>query len=323
MDVGVLTVPLGDRSLEDALSYLDSLDVGAVELGCGGHPGESHLQRSAYLGDDDAQEELHSQLERHDMRVSALATHNNPLHPDDERAAEADTELREAIELAAQLGVGTVTCFSGLPAGGPDDDVPNWVTAPWPGEHQDAHRYQWEEVALPYWRDLAEFADEQGVDVAIEMHPNMLVYEPSGLRRLRAETNERIGANFDPSHLYWQGIDVSEAIRFLGERDAIHHVHAKDTRVYEANSRRKGVLDMTPYTEEADRSWLFRTVGYGHGETHWKDVVSTLRMVGYDGALSIEHEDSLTSSSEGLEKAVDVLSRAVFETQPGEAYWAE
>jgi DNA-(apurinic or apyrimidinic site) lyase len=140
---------------------------------------------------------------------------------------------------------------------------------------------------------------------------------------LREETNDRIGANFDPSHLYWQGIDVPEAIRFLGKRDAIHHVHAKDTRVYDANARVKGVLDTTSYTEEPERSWLFRTVGYGHGEEHWKDVVSTLRMVGYDGALSIEHEDSLTSSREGLEKAVELLSRAVFETTPGEAYWAE
>jgi DNA-(apurinic or apyrimidinic site) lyase len=254
--------------------------------------------------------------------VSALATHNNPLHPDEGTAAEADTELREAIDLAAALDVDAVTCFSGLPAGGPNDEVPNWITAPWPTEHADALDYQWE-VATDYWGSLAEHAAAAGVDVAIEMHPNMLVYEPHSLLRLREATNDRVGANFDPSHLYWQGIDVTEAIRLLGEHDAIHHVHAKDTRVYEANARTKGVLDTTDYTEEADRSWLFRTVGYGHGEEHWKDVVSTLRMVGYDGALSIEHEDSLTSSREGLEKAVDVLRRAVFETQPGEAYWAE
>jgi DNA-(apurinic or apyrimidinic site) lyase len=215
-----------------------------------------------------------------------------------------------------------VTCFSGLPAGSPNDETPNWVTAPWPGEHADAHRYQWEEVAIPYWSDLADHAADHGVDVAIEMHPNMLVYEPSGMLRLREETNERIGANFDPSHLYWQNIDITDAIRFLGEHDAIHHFHAKDTKVYDANARYKGVLDTTPYDEEADRSWLFRSVGYGHGEEHWKDVVSTLRMVGYDGALSIEHEDSLTSSNEGLEKAVAMLQRAVFRDQPGEAYWA-
>jgi DNA-(apurinic or apyrimidinic site) lyase len=322
MDVGVLTVPLGGESLDDALAYLAGIGVGAVELGVGGYPGADHVDRRALLDSEDARAELAAALDDHDFRVSALATHNNPLHPDEDSAREAREELREAVDLAAALDVNTVTCFSGLPAGGPNDEVPNWVTAPWPTEHADAHEYQWD-VATDYWGDLAEHAASAGVDVAIEMHPNMLVYEPHGLLRLREATNERVGANFDPSHLYWQGIDVTEAIRFLGEHDAIHHVHAKDTKVYEANARTRGVLDTTPYTDESDRSWLFRTVGYGHGEEHWKDVVSTLRMVGYDGALSIEHEDSLTSSREGLEKAVDVLQRAVFETTPGEAYWAE
>ncbi len=323
MDIGILTVPLHDESLDDALDYVASLGVDAVELGCGGSPGDAHLPREQYLDDQAAQAELQSTLDDHGLRVSALATHNNPLHPDDDHAATADRELREAIELAAQLGVDTVTTFSGLPAGGPDDSVPNWITAPWPTEHADALEYQWEEVAIPYWTELAAFAADRGVDVAIEMHPNMLVYEPHGMLELRERTGDAVGANFDPSHLYWQDIDVLEAIRLLGEHDAIHHVHAKDTKMYDANARTKGVLDTTPYDEVEERSWLFRSIGYGHGEDHWKDVVSTLRMVGYDGALSIEHEDALTSSREGLEKAVDVLQRAVFETQPGDAYWAE
>jgi len=322
MDIGVLTVPLGDQSLEETLSYLDGIGVDAVEIGCGGYPGSDHLDRGELLDDEATQAELHDLLDEYGVRVSALATHNNPLHPDDDRAGTADAELREAITLADQLDVNTVTCFSGLPAGGPNDEVPNWVTAPWPQEHADAHDYQWE-VATEYWTDLADHAADHGVDVAIEMHPNMLVYEPHGMLELRDRTNEYIGANFDPSHLYWQGIDVTAAIRLLGEHGAIHHFHAKDTKVYEDRAREKGVLDTTPYTHEPDRSWLFRSIGYGHGEGHWKDVVSTLRMVGYDGALSIEHEDSLTSAREGLEKAVDVLDRAVFETQPGDAYWAE
>ncbi|MFC4246238.1 sugar phosphate isomerase/epimerase family protein [Natribaculum luteum] len=322
MHIGLHTPPLYDRSFEEALEYLSETAVSAVEPGVGGYPGDDHLERERYLDDEDAQAELHDLLEEYGMEISALATHNNPLHPDEEQAATADTELREAIRLASQLEVDTVTCFSGLPAGGPNDEVPNWITAPWPSEHAEAHEYQWD-VALEYWDDLATHADDHGVDVAIEMHPNMLVYEPHGMARLREETNDRIGANFDPSHLYWQGISITDAIRYLGERDAIHHFHAKDTRVYEAQAREKGVLDTTAYDDEPNRSWLFRSVGYGHGEEHWKDVVSTLRMVGYDGALSIEHEDSLTSSREGLEKAIGLLERAIFEEQPGEAYWAE
>ena len=322
MDLGVHTPPLADQSLEGALEYLSELGVSAVEPGVGGHPGQDHLVREEYLDDAEAQADLEGLLEEYEMYISALAVHNNPLHPDEERAETADTELREAIELAAQLEVGVVTCFSGLPAGGPEDSVPNWITAPWPTEHADALEYQWER-ALEYWDDLEGVADDHGVDVAIEMHPNMLIYEPHGLARLREEAGERIGANFDPSHLYWQGISVTDAIRYLGECDAIYHVHAKDTRVYEERAREKGVLDTTPYDEEANRSWLFRSVGYGHGERHWKEIVSTLRMVGYDDTVSIEHEDSLTSSREGLEKAIDLLQRAIFEDEPGEAFWAE
>lgn len=322
MQIGVLTAVLGDQSRDDAFEYLSELGVEAVELGTGGVTGSDHLPREEFLDAEEPQADLHELLETNGLRISALATHNNPLHPDEARAERADTELREAIRLADQLGVDTVTCFSGLPAGGPNDETPNWITAPWPPEHAENHEYQWE-VATDYWSDLAGHAESHGVNVGIEMHPNMLVYEPTGLCRLREATNERIGANFDPSHLYWQGIDVTEAIRYLGEHNAIHHVHAKDTRVYESNARLKGVLDTTAYTDEPNRSWLFRSVGYGHDESHWKEIVSTLRMVGYDDALSIEHEDSLTSGREGLEKAVDLLDRAVFETTPGEAYWAE
>ena len=322
MDIGVLTVALGGEPLPDALEYLSDLGVGAVELGCGGFVGDDHLPRDEYLDDEDAQQELLDLVDEHDLRISAISTHNNPLHPDDERAERAATELREAVRLADQLGVDNVNTFSGLPAGSPDGSVPNWITAPWPPEHAEALEYQWEEVAIPRWSALAEHAADHDVNIAIEMHPNMLVYEPTGMMRLREATNDHVGANFDPSHLYWQGIDATEAIRYLGERDAIHHFHAKDTKLDEHNARVKGYLDTAPYTDEPNRSWLFRSIGYGHGEKHWKDVVSTLRMVGYEGALSIEHEDSLTSGREGLEKAVDILQRAVFETQPGDAYWA-
>ncbi len=322
MDIGVLTVALGGEPLDGALDYLSGIGVDAVELGCGGFVGDDHLPREEFLDDDEAQSDLLETVEGNDLRISALATHNNPLHPDPERAERATREIEEAVRLANQLGVDNVNTFSGLPAGSPAGEVPNWITAPWPPEHAEALQYQWEEVAIPRWSDIAEHAADHGVNVCIEMHPNMLVYEPTSMMRLREATNERIGANFDPSHLYWQGIDVIEAIRYLGERDAIHHFHAKDTRLYEHNARVQGYLDTNPYTDEPDRSWLFRSIGYGHDEAHWKDVVSTLRMVGYEGALSIEHEDSLTSGREGLEKAVDLLQRAVFETQPGEAYWA-
>ncbi len=322
MHIGVHTPPLYDEPLPVAVDYLADLGVGSIEPGVGGHPGDTHLPADEYLDDDDRQAELQALLDDHDMTVSALAVHDNPLHPDADRSDSADADLRRAIKLADQLGVGVVTCFSGLPAGQAGDATPNWIVAPWPPEHLEALAYQWE-LATDYWQELADHADNHGVDIAIEMHPNMLVHEPRGLVRLREATNHRLGANYDPSHLYWQGIDAVEAVRYLGARDAIHHVHAKDTAIHPANVRTKGLLDATPYDEAAERSWLFRTVGYGHGEAHWKALVSALRLVGYDGALSIEHEDALMSSREGLEKAVELLQRVVLDTQPGEAFWAD
>jgi len=324
MDIGVLTVPLGGESIDDAVAYLDDIGVDAVELGVGGWPSEDHVDREAILDDDAAQAELRELLDEHGLRISALATHNNPPHPDEERAAAADRELREAIELADQLDVGTVTCFSRPScrrAGRLDAELDHGAVA-----ERTRRRPR---VSMGRGRDpVLDGSGEtrrppRGGCRHRDAPEHARVRADRHARAPGGRTNERIGANFDPSHLYWQGIDVIEAIRFLGDHDAIHHFHAKDTKVYDANARVKGVLDTTSYTDESDRSWLFRSIGYGHDESHWKDVVSTLRMVGYEGALSIEHEDSLTSSREGLEKAVDVLDRAVFETQPGDAYWAE
>ena len=67
------------------------------------------------------------------------------------------------------------------------------------------------------------------------------------------------------------------------------------------------MLDVKKYTDEIHRSWVFRTVGYGNGESVWRDIISNLRMVGYDHVISIEHEDSLMSGDEGLKKAIETL----------------
>jgi len=323
MEIGCNVVPFGGQELEEVLEYLSGLGAEAVELGSGGVLGQDFLPRDEYLDNPDKQAELLDTLDEYGFYISSLSAHDNPLHPDEEKAEQSDRDLRESIELADQLGVDVVNAFSGLPAGGPNDEVPNWITAPWPSEHNEAWQWQWEEVTVPYWQDLAEHAADHDVKVGIEMHPNMMIYEPTGLIGLREETNEYIGANLDPSQLFWHGIDIPETIRYLGEHDAIHHFHAKDSKLNPPVSKLKGVQDPKMYTKEPERSWLFRTIGYGHGEQEWKNIVSELRMAGYDGALSVEHEDSLTGTREGIEKSIDVLRRAIFETQPGDAFWAE
>jgi sugar phosphate isomerase/epimerase len=138
--------------------------------------------------------------------------------------------------------------------------------------------------------------------------------------RLRSIAGPSVGCNFDPSHLFWQSIDPIAAVRVL--KEAIFHVHAKDTQIYATNLPRSGVLDTKPYTEERERAWIFRTCGYGHGAEWWTGFISTLRMFGYDSVLSIEHEDSLLSPEEGLTKAANFLNSIVIREPPGAAWWA-
>lgn len=153
------------------------------------------------------------------------------------------------------------------------------------------------------------------------MHPGFCVYNPATMLRLREAVGDVLGANFDPSHLIWQGIDPVAAIRKLG--DAIYHVHAKDTKLDKYNIATDGVLDTKHYGDEINRSWVFRSVGYGNGEQYWRDLISALRLVGYDRVLSIEHEDSLMSIDEGLKKAIDFLRPSVInEPKPTTMSWA-
>jgi sugar phosphate isomerase/epimerase len=212
-----------------------------------------------------------------------------------------------------------VVTFSGCPGDSDDAKHPNWVTTPWPPEFLDVLEWQWEKKAIPYWREAGRFAADHGVKVALEAHPGFIVYNVESLLRLRAEAGTNIGINFDPSHLFWQGVDVPAAIRALG--DAIFHVHAKDVALDRHNVAVNGVIDTKTYRRMAERSWLFRSVGWGHDELEWKRIVSALRVAGYDYVISIEHEDALASIDEGLRAAVDLLSRVVLTEPPVEAWW--
>ena len=175
-------------------------------------------------------------------------------------------------------------------------------------------------MLIPYWKNLVAFAKEHGVNkIALEMHPGFCVYNTETLLRLREAVGPEIGANFDPSHLIWQGMEPVAVIRALGE--AIFHVHAKDTRIDKYNTARTGVLDTKLYSDEINRSWIFRSVGYGNDELYWKDIISNLRLVGYDWALSIEHEDSLMSQNEGLSKAVGTLKNCLITEDTTAAWW--
>ncbi len=294
-----------------------------LELGTGGWPGAAHLLDTtldSLLASPSQRRELGQRLGDAGLSLSALSCHSNPLHPQAEVAEAADMLFRKTVQLAEQLAVPTVVTFSGCPGGGPGDRTPNWITAAWPPEYQEALAWQWSERVIPYWRRAHGLLQAAGVRVALEAHPGFCVYNPETLLRLRAEAGEAIGINLDPSHFWWQGIDIPSATAVLGE--AIFHFHAKDVAIAPANRNRNGVLDTKSFRDAAQRSWLFRSVGWGHDELEWKRIVSALRLAGYDGVLSIEHEDALLSTQEGLSSAVDMLSRVLVREPPMEAWWA-
>jgi sugar phosphate isomerase/epimerase len=254
------------------------------------------------------------------LALSALSCHYEPLSPDPALARESDEVFRKSVRLAAALGVPVVNVLSGLPAGAPGDRSPSWVTCPWPPHNLRMLDYQWNEVAIPYWKAAAKLAEEHGVKIAVEMHPGFLVYNVESLLRLREAVGPVLGCNLDPSHLFWNGVDVPSAIRRLGQ--AIFHVHGKDCAVDALNVSINGCNDCKPYEQIPLRSWTFRTIGYGHDAKTWKDIVSALRLAGYDYVISIEHEDALMSVEEGLSKAVALLREAVMAQEPGRMYWA-
>jgi len=322
MKVGVFAVLFSGMEFGDALDYIKSVGCGAVEIGCGGYPGNAHCKPAELIEDDGAVEAFGEAVFRRGLDISALSCHGNPLHPNPEIADAHHHTFKDTVLLAEKLGIDTVITFSGCPGGGPDDKTPNWVVCPWPPDFTAAVRWQWEEKLIPYWQEMAPWAADHGVTkIALEMHPGFCVYNPETLLRLREVIGPSIGANFDPSHLFWQGINPVHAIRAIGEAGGLFHFHAKDTKIDPVNCTVHGVLDTKSYADEIHRTWIFRTVGYGHGEDVWRAIVSNLRLVGYDGALSIEHEDSLMSANEGFEKAVSFLQGLIIQEEAGRAYW--
>jgi sugar phosphate isomerase/epimerase len=319
MKLGVFTPVLYDRDLPAALDHLAGLGVEAVEIGTGNWPGDTHCDMDALLADHAKATAFKREVESRGMVISALSQHGNPVHPDPAIAARDHDVWVRTLQLAELLEVGVVNAFSGCPGGGPEDRHPNWVTCTWPDEFARTLQWQWDERLVPYWTEQLEPMRRHGVKVAIELHPGFNVFNVETMLRLREATGPEVGANYDPSHLFWQGMDPVTTIKALGP--AIHHVHAKDTWIDKENTAVNGVLDTKGYDRLLERSWSFRTIGFGQGEKVWQDILSALRLVGYDWVVSIEHEDGLLSNEEGLAKAVELLLRLRPAQPVGRMWW--
>lgn len=305
MKLGLFTVPLGNLPLSEALDYAGSLGCEAVELGAGGYPGRDHCDPARLLADSTALERFKRTVADSGVEVSALSCHGNPLHPVQNLARDYDEDFRNAVRMASELEVDTVITFSGCPGDSDGAGRPNWVTCAWPPDFLEILEWQWNEKVAPYWQGASGFAEERGVKVAIEPHPGFVVYNTETFRQLRSLAGDNVGVNLDPSNLFWQRIDPLVCAEELGE--AIFHVHAKDTALEANRVTRNGVLDTKEHRPDSERAWVYKVVGRGHGVDFWSGLVQTLRSIGYEGAISIEHEDLFVDPKAGFREAANVL----------------
>jgi sugar phosphate isomerase/epimerase len=308
--IGVFDPVFDDLSLEEMLDKFSALGIEAVEIGTGGYPGTKHCPIAELLADPAKAQAWKKRFEDRKILVGALSCHGNPVHPDPKLAARDDQYFRNSVLLAERLEVPVIVGFSGCPGGSPADKMPNWATYRWPPEFDQTLKYQWNEKVIPYWKQAVEFARAHGVrKIALEMHPNFVVFNPKSLMKLRNAVGEEIGANCDLSHLFWQGCDPVEVIHYLGKQGALYHAHMKDTVIVKDVAARFGVLNFPEEPEEkpTDGSVYFRAVGYGHGAHLWKDVVKAYMDVGFQGIMSIENEDPILTGEVGVERALYVL----------------
>ncbi|PIO96139.1 sugar phosphate isomerase/epimerase family protein [Pleomorphomonas carboxyditropha] len=306
MKLGFVSDSLGNRTFEDILDQAVKLHLSGLEVNTGGWSTAPHFDLKKMKADAKARGAFLKAFADRGLEVIALNANGNPLHPTDPTQ---DACLRDTIRLAGEMGIRKVCTMSGLPEGAQGDRMPNWVVSSWPPETQTMLKYQWEERLIPYWSEIVALAKECGVErIAIELHGNQLVFNVPSLFKLREAVGPVVGANLDPSHLMWMGADPLAAVDALGE--AIYHVHAKDTYINAPKAATASLLENGSLMDIPARSWSYITLGYGHGESWWREFCYRLKMVGYDEWLSIEHEDVLLSRLEGLRRSVETLRSA-------------
>ena len=307
--IGVFDPVYENLSLDAMLDKVTALGLEAMEIGTGGYPNNHHCPLDDLIADRTRAKAWQKNFEDRGIRVATLSCHGNPIHPDAKRAQKDIDTFRKTVLLAEMLDVKVIVGFSGCPGGTPQDTQPNWITYRWPSEHATMQDWQWKERVIPYWKDAAKYARDHGVRrLALEMHPNFVVYNPRTLMKLREAVGEEIGANNDLSHLFWQGCDPVEVVHFLGKQGAIFHAHMKDTVFFPENVNKYGVLNFAFETSDLDNaSETFRAVGYGHSASIWKSIMKAYMDVGYEGILSIENEDPILAGEVGVERAAYVL----------------
>lgn len=298
-----------DRSLEQVIAWVARTGlVDDLEIGVGGYSAAPHCAAPELLADSSALRRWRAMLDSAGVGLSALNVSGNPLHPDPQIAARHDRDLRDAVRLAAALGVDRIVAMSGCPAAGPDDRAaPHFSGGGWLPDLERVAEWQWSERVEPYWTRMAEFArrEHPGLLICFELHPGTFVYNVNTFQAMRA-LGPNLGVNLDPSHFFWQSMDPILVIEALGDR--IGHVHGKDTTLHAHALALNGVLDNRWPNPPAEMPWNFATVGRGHDAAWWTRFVDALRSHGFAGTVSIEYEDPFVPVDESVLESARLLA---------------
>jgi sugar phosphate isomerase/epimerase len=325
--LGVYNAILHDRSLEDALAVIADLGLEGIEVNSGGFLPPVHIPEIAEIAADPAAARRYlARFEGTGVSLAGLNCNGNPLHPNPTIGARHADDIRTSIRAAATLGQDRVVTMSGLPGGEPGATRPNWVVNAWNSAALDVLDYQWE-IAAAFWTEIDQLAKDHGVKVALELHPQNLVFNTRDVRKLVELTGvTHVGVELDASHLFWQQADPIAVARDLGP--LIFHAAAKDVRINTEHARLNGVLDngfrrLSPDEPRTnlggdewanewpkDSSWDFVALGKGHDTQYWAEFIRALAEIDPDMWLNIEHEDTELGRVEGLEVAAAVLNEA-------------
>jgi sugar phosphate isomerase/epimerase len=319
MKLGINTHFIMKFDFEAGLKFCQGLGIKAVEIAATGPSASRYCDVDRLLADTDERERWLEAYASHSIEIYSFSGHGTPLVPDKEIAAEYSRQFRQACRLMEMIGCTRMALVAGLPEGAEGDRLPAWIINTDLPFLRDALAWQWEKRLIPYWKEHGKIAADHGVTLCFEMQVNDMIHSPVKLRRLHDEIGAVVACNFDISHMWAQGIDPFEAMHYLG--DLIQNVHLKDTLIHEPNMRLRGFCDSTGLEGYRDRSWTFTIPGWGHDERTWREVITTLRFLNYEGILSLEMESEYIEIQEGLEKAAAFIKPMLLQQPPGPAWW--
>jgi sugar phosphate isomerase/epimerase len=267
MYVGLLTTPFEGEPLEHAAAFAAEYGFGGLEIAAG--PGSRHIDTDNFSKSD--AERIRTLMERRALLITALAAYVDITHADPQIRERNCSTVAAAVEAASLLGVDTVCILAGLPPNG------------------KAKSQALKEDVVQVLTPLLEKAAKLEVKLAVEnWYATNLQHLGHFEQLFELLPQHNLGLNFDPSHLLWQDIDYIHAVERFADR--IFHVHAKDASINETKRRWIG---------NQDRGWWSYVIP-GLGRVNWGEFVHALRTNGYDGVLSIEHEDTAVSREEGF-----------------------